>query len=228
MADDYIVYAGQYTRTGLVLMVLDYAQISYRMEFVDLAAGAHRQPEFLAINPAGYVPALKLPSGAVMHETPAMLMYLAEAHDIRSLMPSPNSVDRASFLTGLFYCTNDIQPEIKRFYFPARYAPRDTDAKAIHAQALAMLIERFGVLEQHLRTRRFYLGDELSLVDLVIAFWATSVFPSAELFASCPSISAHAQRVCRAHPSFNQHIREHTDASERYWNERLVPLMTSY
>ena len=60
----YVVYGGQYTRTGLVLMVLDEGGIPYELRELDMLNGEHRSPEFLAINPAGYVPAMCTPRRA--------------------------------------------------------------------------------------------------------------------------------------------------------------------
>ena len=114
ITDQYIVYGGQYTRTGLVLPVLDYAQLNYRVELLDLAAGEHKSPDFLKLNPAGFVPAMQLPDGEVMHETPAIMLYLAETHGLAELLPEPGARDRAQFLTGLFFCTNDRYRDDRR------------------------------------------------------------------------------------------------------------------
>ena len=66
----YEVYGGRYTRTGLVLMVLEEAQAAYRLHEVDVVRGEHRGAEYRAINPAGYVPALVTPEGTTLHEAP--------------------------------------------------------------------------------------------------------------------------------------------------------------
>ena len=44
---------------------------------VDLAAGAHKQPEFLALNPFGQVPVLE-DDGVVVADSNAILVYLAK------------------------------------------------------------------------------------------------------------------------------------------------------
>lgn len=217
----YLVYGGQYTRTGLVLMLLDYAGADYQIHWLDLSAEEHRTKAFLTINPAGFVPAIRLPDGRVMHETPAIMLYLAERHELKGLMPSAKDAHRAAFLTGFFFVTNDIQPEIKRFYFPTRYAPSPEHAKAIHEQALAMLLNRFRLLDEHLNGVRYYLGDRISLVDLLIAFWSTSIFPRDRFTDACPTVAAHADRVQTHHEAFARHIHEHTQASYEYWRERL-------
>ena len=115
-----------------------------------------------------------------------------------------------------FFFANDVQPEIKRFYFPARFAPDD----AIHAQARGMLIDRFRVVEQRLAAGiPYYLGVRFSLADLTCACWATSVFPAAELFESCPYLAVHSEHVIA------QHIVTHQESSFEYWRNKLQSLV---
>ena len=53
------VFGGKYTRTGLVLMVLEADDIPYRLHELDIRGGAFRTLEFLELNPAGFVPVLR-------------------------------------------------------------------------------------------------------------------------------------------------------------------------
>ncbi|NIE77724.1 glutathione S-transferase [Pantoea sp. Ap-967] len=48
--------------------------------FVDLAKGAHKQPEFLALNPFGQVPVID-DNGTVIADSNAILVYLASTYD---------------------------------------------------------------------------------------------------------------------------------------------------
>jgi glutathione S-transferase len=61
-----------------VRMALAEKGLSDRVEFVqvDVPNGAHRQPEFLAKNPAGAVPVLELDDGTVIAECAAITEYL--------------------------------------------------------------------------------------------------------------------------------------------------------
>jgi len=218
----YVLYGGRYTRTSLVQMILEDGELSYELIELDMLAKEHRKPEYLQLNPAGFVPAMKTPEGEVLHETPAIMLYLAERHGLEHLAPMPGHALRGLFLTGVFYISNDIQPEIKRFYFPARYAGSKAQAPAIHDQAREMLIERFGVIEQRLaKAGPYYLGQRFSLVDLTIAFWSTSVFPQQALFEACPVLAAHCARVIEENACAH-HIVSHQEASYDYWQNQLL------
>ncbi len=217
----YVVYGGRYTRTGLVLMVLEEAQARYELREVDVVAVEHLSPDYLSLNPAGYVPCLLTPEGVALHETPAIMLYLAERHALDRLVPAPGDAMRGAFLSGFFFLADDIQPEIKRFYFPQRYSPDSKLASAVHRQAAGMLMERFSVIETRLSDERaYYLSDRFSLIDLTLAFWATSFHPQHALLEACPKLHAHTERVI-AENACAHHIVSHRTSSFDYWQRHL-------
>ena len=55
---------------------------------VNLGHGEHRNPEYLAINPVGKVPALGLPDGSILTESAAILLYLCELTPEKTLFPA--------------------------------------------------------------------------------------------------------------------------------------------
>ena len=52
--------------------------INHELIDVDLAAGEHKKPDFLALNPAGQVPVLR-DNDVVLSDSNAILVYLAPA-----------------------------------------------------------------------------------------------------------------------------------------------------
>ena len=90
----YIVYGGRFTRTISVQMVLEEGDLRYELRELDILRGEHRSPEFLSINPAGYVPALITPEGQTLHETAAIVLYLADRHGLRDLAPGIDEAER--------------------------------------------------------------------------------------------------------------------------------------
>ena len=61
-AAPYILYGGNVTRSLGPQMVLEEGGLPYRLREVDIGRGEHRRPDFTALNPAGYVPDLRLAS----------------------------------------------------------------------------------------------------------------------------------------------------------------------
>lgn len=68
--------SGHAHRVELMLSLLE---LPTELLFVDLANGAHKRPEFLAINPFGQVPVID-DGGTVISDSNAILVYLAKKY----------------------------------------------------------------------------------------------------------------------------------------------------
>ena len=75
--------SGHAHRIELMLSLL---ALPTELVFVDLAAGAHKQPEFLALNPFGQVPVID-DNGTVIADSNAILVYLAKKYDNGAWLP---------------------------------------------------------------------------------------------------------------------------------------------
>jgi len=74
-----VLYGGERTRAQSVAWYLEELGIPYQYKKIDLSAGENRQPEYLAINPVGKVPAL-VDDGFIVWESGAILWHLANKH----------------------------------------------------------------------------------------------------------------------------------------------------
>lgn len=63
-----------------VRLMLSFLGLQAELVPVDLAGGAHRREDFLALNPLGQVPVLE-DGAVVLRDSQAILLYLARAHD---------------------------------------------------------------------------------------------------------------------------------------------------
>ena len=52
------LYGGARSRASIVQWYLEELEIPYQFVLLDMQAGKHKEPEFLAINPMGKVPAI--------------------------------------------------------------------------------------------------------------------------------------------------------------------------
>lgn len=123
----YQLYGCRLTRSLIVQMVLAEGGIDYELRQVDIFNDEHRSPDFLALDPAGFVPVLIKPDGEVVYETPAINLYLADHHRLSHLAPGIDEPERSRFLSGLFFLSDDLEPALKRYFYPQRYVLRDAD-----------------------------------------------------------------------------------------------------
>ena len=70
-------------RIALALKGLDFQSLP-----VNLLNGEQREPAFLALNPQGRVPALRVDSGALLLQSPAIIEYLEERYPQPALLPA--------------------------------------------------------------------------------------------------------------------------------------------
>lgn len=91
-------------RIALALKGLDYQALP-----VNLLKGEQRGADYLALNPQGRVPALRLESGELLVQSPAIIEYLEEAFPETPLLPrAPEARARARGVAAIIGC--DVHP----------------------------------------------------------------------------------------------------------------------
>ena len=73
------LYGGARSRASIVKWYLEELQAPYEFQLLDMKVGQHLQPEFLAINPFGKVPAIA-DGDFLLWESGAILLYLADKY----------------------------------------------------------------------------------------------------------------------------------------------------
>jgi glutathione S-transferase len=159
---------------------------------VNLAAGEHRLPEFLKINPAGKLPVL-VDGDLVLTESVAIVMYLAEKYRDRALIPA-DLRQRAEHSRWLLFAATELEQPLWRItrhtslYPEHQRLPGDVVLAGQDFRAMAE------VLEQHMQNRTFLLGDDVTVADFVMAYtldWANEV----RLLEGYPKLLAYLERM---------------------------------
>ncbi|MCW2268094.1 Maleylpyruvate isomerase [compost metagenome] len=75
------------TSSYRVRIALALKQLEYQYVPVNLLKGEQGQPDFLALNPQGRVPALRIDSGELLVQSPAIIEYLEEVYPQPALLP---------------------------------------------------------------------------------------------------------------------------------------------
>ena len=144
------------------------AEANIDCEFVSLnfRAGEHRQASFLAINPAGKVPAL-VDGDVVLTESGAIVNYIANRY-APDLIPSQMHM-RALYDQWSYFCLTELEQPLwtigkHKFALPAeqRIADIFPTAQWEFQQALKLLSEGLG-------NSSFILGESFHMVDVLLA-----------------------------------------------------------
>jgi glutathione S-transferase len=199
----------------LVQWLLEEGGIEYEFRKIDIVKGEHRAAEFLAINPAGLVPVLITPEGDVLHEVAALMLYLADRHQLTELAPSVTDPDRGRFLAAFFHVASDIQPEMKRFHFPHRFSLRTEDNLAVQDMAKSLILSRLKVMNERLeKSGPYVLGTRFSLADFYVSFWIAYL----DRTAVCRQFPAIAKLygLVRSRPGAFLYLEETERAADTY------------
>ncbi len=104
---------------------------TFDLDRVDTAAGkTEAGADFLAINPKGYVPTLRLDDGEVLTEGAAILQYLADQNPEAGLAPAAGTLSRARLQEHLNYVASELHKAFGPFF-----SPDITDAGKAAAEA---------------------------------------------------------------------------------------------
>ncbi len=189
----YILYGQPGSGNMVVEAAFAEAAIAYDMVRVQKAGDGRFDPGFLALNPRGQVPALKLPDGSVMTETAAMLLHLADAFPAAKLAPVPGSPERAQHDRWLTFAHANLYEGILRLFYSDRYASETSAVPAVKEAARLYVLQHFEIYEAALGAGPFHFGDKVQMLDLMIWMLAGWV-DQAALAATCPKVL----RLCAA------------------------------
>lgn len=142
-----------------------------------------------AVNPLRQVPALILPSGEIMTESAAILIYLADLHPEGRLAPPPNDPKRAQFLRWMAYVSSSIYSLFWIKGDPMRIAASKEDAPRVVDRVHDRIAECWRKMDEQITPGRCILGDDLSVLDLYVTVisrfgpWRTRFYRTAPKMA---------------------------------------------
>jgi glutathione S-transferase len=131
---------------------------------LDMAKGAHRAPEYLALNPYGRVPTIE-DGGFVLYESTAILEYLEATHPSPPLLPA-EARGRALAAVHMKLCDIQLARQTGIIIFPKRFLPRERWDEAAMAQAKKEIDKHLAIVERQIAGREWMVGDRYSLVEV--------------------------------------------------------------
>ena len=135
---------------------------------VDTRKGEQFKPEFLKVNPNGKVPAID-DDGVFVFDSNAILLYLGEKTG--KFMPANTPKNRADTLSWLMFIATGLGPYSGQAVHFKTAAPKDLDY-ALN-RYLFEAHRHYKILDDHLATSKYMVGDTYSIVDM--AFWGWAI-----------------------------------------------------
>jgi glutathione S-transferase len=180
------------TRSIRALWTLRELGVDFELVIVNLAAGEHRRPEFLAINPAGKLPVL-VDDRFMLTESVAIVLYLAEKYPAKGLLPTTLE-GRAEVNRWLLFAATELEQPLWRIARHTTLYPKERRLAADIPLARQDFEDMAAVMEAHMRGRRFLVGESVTVADFVAAYtldWANEV----HLLGAAPELRGYMERM---------------------------------
>lgn len=176
-------------------LILHKLGVPYERVELDIDRKETRTPDFLAKNPNGRVPALELENGVVLPESNAILWYLAEG---TPYLPE-DRLERAQALQWMFFEQYSHEPNIAVVRHWALHHGTTTQEPSIVAKR-ALGYDALAVMDGHLRGRRFFVGDRLSIADIALYAYTHVADEGGFDLSGYPAVLAWLDRVAAQDP----------------------------
>ena len=152
------LYYNPQSRAMIAKWLLDEAGVDYRLVPIDLQKREHKSAEFLAINPAGKLPAL-VDGTTKVFEGPAIGLYVADKYPAARLAPAIDSAERGRFLSLMFYSTAQLEPAMGDAILKLPLAPQRgwTDYETCQS-----------IIERELGAGPYLFGNWFTVADIMI------------------------------------------------------------
>ena len=121
--------------------------------------GANREPSFLAMNPAGQVPTVKLEDGRVLTEAHAILLWVADSRPESGLAPSSvDALARYELEEALAFMTGEVHGAFVPMFVPGRFLDDEAQAGAVKDAAARRVRPMLERLDARVGDKDFLLG----------------------------------------------------------------------
>lgn len=180
------------TRSIRVRWMLQELGVDFEAVTVNLAAGEHRRPEFLKLNPAGKVPVL-VDDDFVLTESVAIVLYLAEKYPHKGLVPT-DLKQKAQVNRWLLFAVTELEQPLWRIARHTALYPEHLRLTAEVSLARQDFTDMAAVMEEYMEGRKFIVSDTLTIADIVAAYtldWSNET----QLLKDFPQLLAYMERM---------------------------------
>jgi glutathione S-transferase len=155
-----------------VVWLLEEMGLAYRLRPVDMLAGVDNDTEFLAINPAKFIPAIQ--DGEVaMVESIAIMEYLMARHGPTPLAPDPHDPTFPAYQQFLHLGEAGLAASIFFVVGARNFAPESERDNWSAGQALGVFESRLGLVTRQLARSPYMAGDRFTAADISVTYALT-------------------------------------------------------
>jgi glutathione S-transferase len=152
-----------------VVWLLEEMGIPYRLRPVDLGAGVDKDAEFLAVNPAGFIPAIQ-DGNVTMVESIAIMEYLMGRYGPTPLAPDPHDPAFPSYQQFLHLGEAGLAASIYFVVGARNFAPEAQRQNWTAEQARRLFESRLGLVRRQLARLPYLAGESFTAADISVTY----------------------------------------------------------
>ncbi|GLQ91111.1 glutathione S-transferase family protein [Dyella acidisoli] len=152
-----------------VIWLLEEMGLAYRLRPVDLLAGVQDDAEFLAINPAGFIPAIK-DGDVTMVESIAIMEYLMARYGPTPLAPEPHDPAFPTYQQFLHLGEAGLAASIYFVVGARNFAPESERQNWSAGQALSIFESRLTLVTRQLARTPYLAGATFTAADISVTY----------------------------------------------------------
>jgi glutathione S-transferase len=180
------LYHSPQTRSASIVWLLEELEVPYQTKVVDFRrADGTGSRDASNPHPHGKVPAL-VDGDETVFEGSAIALFLTDKYRTKKLGPAVGEPNRGEYLSWLAYRPGVMEPalisrrfEIKHVFGAMGWAPAD---------------EVEEVLNRHMASRQYFLGDTFSALDILLG-GGLHFMMMAKLVTATPVLTAYSARI---------------------------------
>jgi glutathione S-transferase len=180
-----VLYHHPFSRAATAVWMLEEVGVPYELRFVDLMAGQQQSEAHRALNPMAKVPVL-VDGDAVVSETAAIGMYLADRYPAAGLAPAVDDPARGTYLKWCVYPASVVEPGCMAHSAGWAYRPAQ-----VGWGSYERMLE---TLEGAVEPGPWLLGDRFTMADVLLGATLRWMLQF-KMIEARPALTAYAERL---------------------------------
>jgi glutathione S-transferase len=152
-----------------VVWLLEEMGLPYRVRPVDLLAGVEKDAEYLAINPAGFIPAIQ-DGNVIMVESIAIMEYLMARYGPTPLAPDPHDPAFPAYQQFLHLGEAGLAASMYFVVVSRNLAPEAERRNWGASKALEVFESRLGLVTRQLTRSPYLAGETFTAADISVTY----------------------------------------------------------
>ena len=152
-----------------IVWLLEEMGLAYRLRPVNLLDGVEKDAEFLAINPAGFIPAIQ-DGDVTMVESIAIMQYVMARYGPTPLAPDPHDSAFPAYQQFLHLGEAGLAASIYFVVGARNFAPESERHNWSAGQALSVFESRLTLVTRQLARTPYLAGETFTAADISVTY----------------------------------------------------------